>query len=376
MNVVSTASLQDYKQSIYSTVPISSFYSGKAAQTIAGAWGTSELPIATLVLPYPLWTWLGAALTFDGTSSYHAFDLRLQKRYSQGLEWNIAYTVSKTIISPLTWSSLAGSTIDPMHNFRPGVDGGLFGAVGAAQLLNPPWQDNNNVKSDRALAPYDVPQMLTIASTYELPFGKGRKFISRGSLPNAILGGWRLGGMFTAQSGVPLMITGPCNGIESFNNSNYGNPCLPNLVGRPTSFGTKRTRAQQIAQWFNPNAFQPVFGTDPNFWTNPDVNSAQWWEFGTAGARLPGARAPGFWNLDASLNKDFHVNEEDYVEFRWEVFNALNHQNLGIPNTSYCLPPGPNGETNLVQQAGCSFGLITNIQTDPRAMQFGLRFVW
>ena len=87
-------------------------------------------------------------------------------------------------------------------------------------------------------------------------------------------------------------------------------------------------------------------------------------------------RAPGFWNVDTSLSKQFHFTESTYLEFRWEAFNALNHQNPGFPNTSFCLPPLPDGTTDLVHQAGCSFGRITNIQTDPRAMQFALKFYW
>jgi hypothetical protein len=80
--------------------------------------------------------------------------------------------------------------------------------------------------------------------------------------------------------------------------------------------------------------------------------------------------------LDASLTKKFNVAESKYFEFRWEAFNALNHQNLGMPNTSYCLPPGPDGETDTVHQEGCSFGRITNVQTDPRTLAFALKFYW
>ncbi|MGD0226781.1 MAG: hypothetical protein ABSF71_31005 [Terriglobia bacterium] len=55
---------------------------------------------------------------------------------------------------------------------------------------------------------------------------------------------------------------------------------------------------------------------------------------------------------------------------------ALNQQNLGYPNAGYCLSPNADGSTDLDHQAGCSFGRITNIQTDPRSMQFALKFYW
>jgi len=92
--------------------------------------------------------------------------------------------------------------------------------------------------------------------------------------------------------------------------------------------------------------------------------------------RTDAVRGPGFWNLDSSLMKDFHLTENRYVEFRWEVFNTLNHQNLALPNTTFCLPPNPDGSVDLVHQDGCTFGRITGVQTDPRNMTFALKFVW
>jgi hypothetical protein len=171
-----------------------------------------------------------------------------------------------------------------------------------------------------------------------------------------------LTGNLSVQSGVPLYVSGPCNAVT----------CRPNLVGDP-SLSHSRSKTELEANCINASAFQPVYGNDQSFWANPNPNDPRWWQFGTAGAFLPGLRAPGFWNIDSSLAKEFHFTEQRYLQFRWEMFNALNHQNLGLPNTAFCLPPGPDGETDAVHQSGCSFGRITNVQTDPRSMQFALK---
>jgi hypothetical protein len=142
------------------------------------------------------------------------------------------------------------------------------------------------------------------------------------------------------------------------------------LVG-PIS-GGKGDKQQRTAQWINPSSFSPPFGTDQSFWANYDPTDNRAWQFGSAGPLLPGLRSPGYWNVDSSLAKQFHFTEQKYVEFRWEVFNTLNHMNLGLPNTGFCLPALPDGTTDLVHQDGCSFGRINNIQNDPRAMQFGI----
>ena len=174
-----------------------------------------------------------------------------------------------------------------------------------------------------------------------------------------LIGGWRFTQNFNAESGVALAIQGPCNALT----------CRPDLVGNPKAV----PGGQNANHWINASAFLPPYGGDQTFWKSPDPNDPRWYQFGTAGPLLPGLRSPGYWNFDTSLGKQFHVTESKYFDFRWEMFNALNHQNPGIPNTGYCLPPNPDGSTDAVHQAGCQFGRITNVQTDPRAMQFALK---
>jgi hypothetical protein len=227
------------------------------------------------------------------------------------------------------------------------------------------YQDWDNRKVDRAIAPDDISQIFNIAGTYQLPFGAGRQFLNQKGVLNGIFGGWLLSANFNAETGVPLPISCPGDQITS--------RC--DLIGSP-GFSQNRSKAEKIADWINPAAFVPAFGSDQSFWANYNQLDPRAWQYGTMGPRLANFRSPGFWNVDTALNKQFHFNEEKYFEVRWEAFNALNHQNLGLPNTGFCLPPTESGGTDLVHQAGCSFGRITNIATDPRALEFALKFHW
>ena len=361
-NYVHTADRLKYRTAIDANIPITDVYSGQTAAKLQEVYGSAKLPRSILLKDYPFYGALSALqnnTAFDGTSIYHGMNLRVEKRYSHGLNFIGAYTFSKKIINASSGNT-ASMLVDPIHWAKSGNLGGRGLNFGGGY-----FQDIDNKNADRAIAVDDIRHMFNMAVTYELPFGAGKPFLNKKGVANTILGGWRLTNNFNAQSGLPLAVNCPANEITS--------RC--NLIGDP-KFSGNRSKEERIQQWLNPAAFEPAFGSDQNFWANYDPTDSRAWVFGTAGARIPGIRSPGFWNLDTALAKQFRLTESRYFEFRWELFNALNHQNLGKVNTDWCLPPTADGTTDTVHQDGCVFGRITNIQTDPRAMQFALKFYW
>lgn len=336
--------------------------------------GTS-CPGYLVLVPYPQYTGVPINTNPDGFTRYNALQAKAQKRYSSGLDFILAYSFQKTIASANT-GSLLGNTATPTTlgrnvgriSFAPGASsGGTPDRSGGDAAENP-----DNRIGYRSVSPDDIPQVLNVAASYELPFGKGKPFLSGGGLADKILGGWKLTQNWNAQSGIPMLITSPCNAVS----------CRPDLIANPASGRSSKTRQQVENQWFNPAAFQAPFGSDPATIAaissgTADFNALDaWWHYGTIGARSPLARAPGFWNVDTSLAKEIQFTESRRLQFRWDMFNALNHQNLGIPNNNWCLPPNADGSTDVIHIFACQFGKITNVQTDPRSMQFGLKFMW
>jgi carboxypeptidase family protein len=380
-NYVSTKNALKYQAQLFNNYPITDFFSGQTATQLGILYGdpvngpASELPLTILLLPYPFFPQVPSNGTYSGTSTYNGMNLKVEKRYSHGLDFIAAYTVSKQMDN---WSvGMAGvQAVDPIHYTRTGLTGGRGGQLVSAYGGPLTFQDPDNRNVARAIAVDDIPQQFNISATYELPIGRGKALLGRGGRLGSILGGWKLSGNFNAQKGLPLPITCPGSELQITQFPNPGvvdttRGGLCNLIGDP-HFSGHRSKSQQIADWINPGAFEPAFGNDVSY----NETDPQAWTFGNMKPRTDAIRGPGFWNLDSSLMKDFHFTEARYVEFRWEVFNALNHQNLALPNTTFCLPPNPDGSVDLVHQDGCTFGKITGVQTDPRNMTFALKFVW
>ena len=329
-NYVHTADVVKWKTQLDDEVPITNYYSGQTAALLAQVYqagqdanGNFVLPRSLLLKPYPFYGALSTLqnnTAFDGTSIYHGMNLRVQKRFSHGLDFIAAYTVSKKIANAET-GQLATMLVDPIHWARNGQLGGRAGALGWNGGFGGSFQDPDNRKADRAVAADDIPQILNIAATYELPFGIGRQFLNHAGALNHLVGGWVLTGNFNAESGLPVYVSCPGNQITG--------RC--NLIGDP-HFPGRRSKADRIADWINPAAFSLVtFGN-----------------FGNAPRTITDLRTPGQANVDASFIKGFRLGGSKNLQVKIEMLNLFNRPSVRALQGNNTFAPGNSfGQTNL-----------------------------
>lgn len=242
-------------------------------------------------------------------SNYNGFSVRLTKRFSHGLNLNQVYTWSKAIDDDSAIRDHSGDTQFPQNPY--------------------------DAIADRALSIFNVSQRSVTSFIYDLPVGKGRAFMNRGGVANAIIGGWQLGGILTLQSGFPEDTnsgTDPANIGEA----DYERPSYTGLPVKPGH--------QTINDWVNVSAF-----TTPAQYT-----------YGNVGRNT--VIGPWLGELDANIEKQFHVTEGKYFELRFEGFNVTNHPNFGLPLLNLANPT--------------TFGTITSEATNMRELQLGLKFIW
>lgn len=293
----------------------------QVANPFAGIVQTGTLTASTvtygqLLLPYPQYT--GVSLTGGnvGTSNYESLQVKAEKRFLNGATLLAAYTFSKLISNADTLTS-------------------WLEASGVAGV-----QDWNNLRNEQSLTSFDVPQRLVVSYVMDLPFGKGRKYLSSASgFLNQAIGGWGVEGVTTFQSGFPLHFTTS----ENVTNS-YGGGSRPNVVsGCQTSMsGSAQSR---LSEWFNTGCF-----TQPAAFT-----------FGDESRTDPTLRAAGIANWDFSTFKNFPFGPDGklHIQFRAEFFNLFNRAQFGSPGQTY---------------GTSQFGVVSTQQNLPRLVQFALRF--
>ncbi len=242
----------------------------------------------------------------NGISNYNSMEATLDKRFSRGWTLRAVYTLSKSLDNSFEHLTSGGSNSFP--------------------------QNARDLHSWYGPSDFDVRHRFVINGIWELPFGRGRTYFQKG-LGATLLGGWELTGDFNVRSGRPFTVTQSNDPLSLGSLSTT----LPDVIGDP------RVSSPTVDRWFNPNAFQLVTSS-----TN---------RFGTEGRNV--LYGPSFASLDLSVHRRFGLGTETrYLDFRWEVFNALNRANFGLPNRTL-------NSSNV--------GTITTLAGDPRVMQFALR---
>lgn len=258
---------------------------------------------------------LGRIAPFDASANqhYHGLQTRVEKRYARGLALGLSYTYSKAN--------------------GDGEDGGNE---------SPGWQARDRASS-RGRTAFDITHNAVIHFVYELPFGKNLKGVS-----GALIKGWQTNGIVSLRSGFPFSVTVPAGDL---NTGNDGSPVRPDRL----KDGRLDDPTRQL--WYDPTAFQRVTCNNPG---RPDLC-----HFGSAGRNI--LVAPGQRNLDASAFKNFTITERFRLQFRGELFNALNTPYFGAPNNL-----GFVSATSVVPD-GPRVGEIRGLRAAMRIVQFGLK---
>jgi hypothetical protein len=284
---------------------------------LPGSLGPTGLVQGQLNRPYPQYSGLNLYDDPCCSSRYDSLQLTVVKRFNQGGTLLVAYTNAKLL-----------SNTDTLTSWLEGpFDGGVGGV-----------QDWNNLKHEYSLSSQDVPQRLAINYVLDLPFGRGKKFMSDASgAKDKLIGGWGVDGVTVFQRGFPLKISDSNPNLLSALGLGTGT-IRPNYVS-----GCDKNGPRSTAAWFNTNCF-----VDPAPYT-----------FGTEGRTDPTLRQDGIINFDFAIFKRTNFTERTNLEFRTEFFNLFNRPQFAAPGTTF-------GASN--------FGVVSAVANNPRLIQFGLKF--
>jgi hypothetical protein len=216
----------------------------------------------------------GFDVAHEGSSIYHALQVKLERTYSAGLSLLASYTYSK---------SIDNSSSD----FGSGVE------------------DEYNLRLERAVSSFDYRHRLSVGYVYDLPFGKGKALQPSNSVLSAIVSGWETTGIVTLQSGAPFTVTSGRDVANTGSGSQRPDRIRSGEISNPT-----------IDQWFDTSAFV--------------LNAPYTW--GNSGRNILRTDSLKVW--DAGLMRRFSVRESMYFQLRGEFFNALNHPDFGTPDTN------------------------------------------
>jgi Carboxypeptidase regulatory-like domain/TonB dependent receptor/TonB-dependent Receptor Plug Domain len=306
--------------------------------------------------PYANWPSDITAALNEFYSNFNSLQVKYEQQFTGGL----------TLLNSFAWE----------HS--------LDNASASLEGNTPSPQDGNNIRADYSQSDYNLPIANITSLVYELPFGRGRSFLSSaGAITNTLVGGWQVSAINTMQAGTPFNITYGPNGSQAVSpqiSATYrgANEYRPNVVpGQKITQGRSNRQANTgYVNYVNLSAFilPPIKDSAGNILS----------PFGNA-TRNPG-RTPAFYQTDLALNKNFSTPIESLkVQFRTEFYNIFNHTNLYLPGSI----SGTQGTTNLAIGTGGTVplsaivggvpspntGQVTST-FEPRILQFGLKVIY
>lgn len=272
-----------------------------------------------LLRPFPQFSDIFVHGASAGKSLYHSFTAKAQKRLTKGVSFLTSYTYSEMKDNVIGQGNYYAGT----SGFAPNI---------------------YNLGPEYGLASIDLTHRFLVSGSWELPFGKGKSFLSGGGLMDRLVGGWQVNFIGQVQSGYPLSIT------QANNNTNaYSSGQRPNLVaGQPLLASNALQRA------LSPNA------ADGGYFNAAAFSTAAASTFGTLSRTLD-VRGPGQRNWDIGLTKDTTIVESFKAQFRLEAINAFNTPVFRAPNTTF---------------GSSSFGKITAQANFARVVQVSVRLMW
>jgi hypothetical protein len=317
--------------------------------------GNQKNPANGFARPFSAWPSDITEAYNEFYSNYNALEVRYEQRAVAGL----------TLLNSFTWE----------HS--------LDNASASLEGNTPSPQNAYNLRGDYAQSDYNLPLENVTTLVYEMPFGRGRQFLaSANGAEDALLGGWQVGAISTAQGGTPFNLTYTPNSAQQVSqqiSATYrgANEYRPDVVpGQKVTQGrSSRAANTGYVNYINYAAFvlPPV----------KDAGGNALSPFGSA-SRNPG-RTPAFYETDLDVNKRFNTPIESMkIEFRAEAYNVFNHTNLYLPNSI----SGTQGTTTSTLSVGATPGLAAitggvpssggqiSSTWEPRILQFGLKILY
>ena len=287
--------------------------------------------MAQALLPFPQYCGEIQGLNENaGSSIYHSFQLKTERRFARGTFLLASYTLQK------------GITTGTDH-----TQGDALTWSGASGVISP-FERNRN----RALFVDDVPQTLSFAWVQELPFGRGKTFLNSGGALDKLVGGWTMSNVFRASSAIPFFFrSGNCNVPGQFRTG-----CIPSVLPGANPFAQSTDNFDPNQPLFDVDAFTPVSAFD-------DVT------FYGDGPRVSNIRGFAYQNHDFSLKKNVPITERLVFAITVEFFNLWNWHKFSASGQF-----GDNAfDTDIASE---DFGLWNGTVTNPRNIQIGGRISW